>query len=84
MSCQDVRGERPCQASPYVCACARASRIERQRVSQQEVRQTDVSLTRSILQTRRVQPPPSHTGCVTHSFHFPLDVSGRASRATLR
>lgn len=81
MSCQDIGLSAMSSLSvASLHTCVRALRIESECVTEQEVRQTDVSLTQNILQTRCVQPPPSHTGYVTHSFHFLLDVSGRASQ----
>lgn len=80
VSCQDTGVSAMSRLSvSSLRTCVRALRIESECVTEQEVRQTDVSLTQNILQTRRVQPPPSHTGCVTHSFHFLLDVGERAS-----
>lgn len=39
-----------------------------------------MSLTQNILQSLSVQPPPLHWLCVTHTFHIPVDVSGRPAR----
>lgn len=75
VSCQDTEVSTMSSLSvSSLRMCVRVLRIESKCVTEQEVRQTDVSLTQNILQTRRVKPPPPHTGCVTHSFHFLLDV----------
>lgn len=48
-------------------------------LTEQEVRQTDMSLTLNILQTL-VSSRLCCTGCVTHTFHIPVDVSGSPAR----
>lgn len=65
----------PFQAQPLsVCVCICAMKVC---LTEQEVRQTDMSLTLNILQT--LSSRLYCTGCVTHTFHIPVDV--KASQA---
>lgn len=54
-------GYLPSPASLFVCVCICVCLCnESVRLTEQEVRQTDMSLTQNILQTLGVQPPPLH------------------------